>query len=83
MPDVETGYAFRKDMYARRKAVLPKGKPPRKVLLMLRGRHRRKIANLPELLKIIESYNFTYRYDRHSFIMMSPGLQLERFRECQ
>ena len=61
MPEMETGFAFRKDMYKHMGMKLP-DVPPKKVLFMLRANNRRKMHNLPELLKIVESYNLSYSY---------------------
>ena len=65
MPDIETGFAFRDEMY--KQMGVPAHDPPaaKKVLFMLRGNRdeRRKIVNLAELIKVVESYyNLTYTY---------------------
>ena len=62
MPDIETGFAFRDEMY--KQMGVPAHDPPaaKKVLFMLRGNERRKIVNLAELIKVVESYNLTYTY---------------------
>ena len=65
MPDIETAFTFREEMYSAMGAKVPEA-PPKKVLFLLRRNARRRIHNLPELLKIVESYNFTYRCGRRA-----------------
>jgi hypothetical protein len=60
MPDVETAWKFRKDVYAHMGVNMPT-KPPRKVLFWLRSDpHGRSILNENELFQIAESYNLSY-----------------------
>ena len=63
MPDIETGFAFRKDMYKHMGITLPL-LPPNKVLFMLRDTDRRKLENEAELVNIAKDYNVSYTYVR-------------------
>ncbi len=59
VPDMETGYAFRKDMYAKMGVPVPI-KAAKKVLLAVRDSANRRIENQQELIAVIERYNLSY-----------------------
>jgi hypothetical protein len=61
MPDMETAFAFRRDMYAHMGVALPTS-PPKKVLVVLRDQARRRVENKDELVAVMDRYNLSYTY---------------------
>ena len=60
VPDIETGFQFKSDIYEFMNVTLPAA-PKRKVLFFLRQHlENRRLHNLPELERVVESYNIPY-----------------------
>ena len=62
IPDVETAFQFRRDMYKFMGMELPE-RPAKKVLFWLRpDPHGRSILNIDEVTALVDSYNIPYTY---------------------
>ncbi len=60
IPDMETGFDFRKDMYRLMGMTVP-ATPERRALLWLRPDYRgRYITNTPDLLSVLKKYDVPY-----------------------
>ena len=64
IPDVETGFQFRSDVYDFMNTSLPLA-PPRRLLFFLRqGMANRRVRNLKILTAVADAYNVSYTYVR-------------------
>lgn len=73
VPDMETGFMFRRDMYAYMNIKLP-AKPPKKVLFWFRTPPLyRSILNTEEVLAVTNSYNLSYRSVSTLFSLLLPS----------
>lgn len=60
IPDLQTGFEFRADVYKYMNMTLPR-KPARRVLFWMRMPHfPRELLNTQEILAVVESYNISY-----------------------
>ncbi len=63
VPDMQTGFEFRRDMYAHMGLTLPEA-PANKVLFWLRTPplSYRSLLNTDDVLKVVNYYNMSYTY---------------------